>query len=128
MGSGDRNKAHPINDEDVVHSSDSRDDDEDEAKDDLTEQENSQGIFADSSDVQWMLWLIDIFFPLENLYSCGEVSNTGEGLQIWTELPVIAVKPPLPPLSKAVATGQRPKFATFSDFISEIFLNRAINN
>ena len=55
MGSGDRNKAHPINDEDVGHSSDSRDEDEDEAKDDLTEQENSQGIFADSSDVQWTL-------------------------------------------------------------------------
>ena len=47
MGSGDRNKAHPINDEDVVHSSDIRDEDEDEAKDDLTEQENNQGIFAD---------------------------------------------------------------------------------
>ena len=55
MGSGDRNKARPINDEDVVHSSDSRDEDEDEAKDDLTEQENNQGIFADSSCVQWML-------------------------------------------------------------------------
>ena len=32
MGSGDRNKAHPIYDEDVVHSSNSRDEDEDEVK------------------------------------------------------------------------------------------------
>ena len=47
--------AHSINDEDVGHSSDSRDEDEDEAKDDLTEQEKGQGIFADSSDVQWTL-------------------------------------------------------------------------
>ena len=49
MGSGDRNKAHPINDEDVVHSSHGDSRDEDEAKDDLTEQEKSQGIFANSS-------------------------------------------------------------------------------
>ena len=69
-----------------------------------------------------MLWLIDVFFPLENLYSCGEFSNTGKDFrfeqsyrskQLWHDKD----PPPRPLRSKAVATGKEPKFATFNDIV-----------